>query len=53
MRDLEKEVEALMTSNDVQQKLEAWSNMILSLPRPPGPVYLKLVTQNASKLYFR
>ena len=44
MRDLEEEVEALMTSKDVQQKPKAQSNMISSLPRPLGPVYLKLVT---------
>ena len=41
MRDLEEEVEALMTSKDVQQKPEARSNMISSLPRPLGPVYFK------------
>ena len=52
MRDLEDVVEAMMTSKDVQQKLEARSNMILSLPRPPGPVYLKLVTQDASEVRF-
>ena len=52
MRDLEEEVEALMTSKDVQQKPEARSNMISSLPRPPGPVCLKLVTQDASELRF-
>ena len=40
-------------SKDVQQKPEARSNMISSLPQPPGPTYLKLVTQNASKLCFR
>ena len=38
---------------DVQQKPEAWSNKISSLPRPPGPVCLKLVTQDASRLHFR
>ena len=32
---------------------EARSNMISSLPRPPGPVCLKLVTQDASGLRFR
>ena len=48
MRDLEEEVEAMMTSKDVQQKLKAQSNMISSMPRPPGPVCLKLVTQDAS-----
>ena len=53
MRDLEEEVEAMMTSKDVQQKPEARSNMISSLPQPPGPVYLKLVTQDASGLRFR
>ena len=52
MRDLEEEVEALMTSKDVQQKLEAQSNKNSSLPRPPGPVCLKLVTQDASGLHF-
>ena len=52
MRDLEEEVEALMTSKDIQQKPEARSNMILSLPRPLGPVYLKLVTQDAFGLCF-
>ena len=31
MRDLEEEVEVMMTSKDVQQKLEARSNMISSL----------------------
>ena len=45
MRDLGEEVEVLMTSKDVQQKPEARSNMISSLPRPPGPVCLKLVTR--------
>ena len=50
MRDL---VEAMMTSKDVQQKPEARSNMISSLPRPPGPVCLKLDTQDASGLRFR
>ena len=53
MRDLNEEVEALMTSKGVQQKPEARSNKISSLPRPPGPVYLKLVTQDASGLCFR
>ena len=53
MRDLEDMVEAMMTSKDVQQKPEARSNMISSLPRPLGPVCLKLVTQDASRLCFR
>jgi len=53
MRDLEEEVEAMMTSKDVQQKPEARSNMISSLSRPLGPVYLKLVTQDTSELRFR
>ena len=53
MRDLEEEVEAMMTSKDVQQELEARSNMISSLPRPLGPLCLKLVTQVASGLRFR
>ena len=53
MRDLEEEVEAMMTSKDVQQKPEARSNMISSLPWPRGPVYLKLVTQEASRLRFQ
>ena len=53
MRDLEEEVEALMTSKDVQQKPEAWSNMISSLPRPLGLVRLKLVTQDTSGIRFR
>ena len=48
MRDLEEEVEAMMTSKDVQQEPEARSNMISSLPQPLGPVCLKLVTQDAS-----
>ena len=52
MRDLEEEVEAMMTSKDVQQKPEARSNMISSLPRPPGLVCLKLVTQDAAGLCF-
>ena len=52
MRDLEDVVDARMTSKDVQQKPEARSNMISSLPRPPGPVCLKLVTQDASGLLF-
>ena len=52
MRDLEEEVEAMMTSKDVQQELEARSNMISSLPRPPGPICLKLVTQDASDFVF-
>ena len=42
-----------MTSKDIQQEPEARSNMISSLPQPPGPVYLKLVTQDASGLRFR
>jgi hypothetical protein len=37
---------------DVQQEPEARSNMILSLPRPSGPVCLKLVTQDVSGLHF-
>ena len=53
MRDLEDEAEALMTSKDVQLKSEARSNVISSLPRPPGPVYLKVVTQDASRLHFQ
>ena len=53
MRDLEEEVEVMMTIKDIQLKLEAWSNMILSLPRPSGPVCLKLVTQDVSGLHFR
>ena len=53
MRDLEEEVEAMMTSKDVQQKPEARSNMVSSLPRPLGPVCLKLVTQDASRLHFQ
>ena len=53
MSDLEDVVEAMMTSKDVQQKPEARSNMISSLPRPLGPVCLKLVTQDASELRFR
>ena len=52
MRDLEDVVEAMMTSKDVQQKPEAQSNMISSLSRPPRPVCLKLVTQDASGLCF-
>ena len=52
MRDLEEVVEAMMTSKDVQQKPEARSNMISSLPQPLGPVCLKLVTQDASGLRF-
>ena len=43
----------MMTSKDVQHETEAQSNMILSLPRSPGPVYVKLVTQDASGLRFR
>jgi hypothetical protein len=53
MRNLEEEMEAKMTSKDVQNKPEARSNMNSSLPRPPGPVCLKLVTQDASGLRFR
>ena len=53
MRDLEEEVEVLMTSKDVQQKPEALSNMISSLSRPPGLVYLNLVTQDVSELRFQ
>ena len=52
MRDLEEEVEVMMTSKDVQHEPEAQSNMILNLPRPSGPVCLKLVTQDASRLRF-
>ena len=44
MKDLEDVVEGKMTSKDVQQEPEARSNMISSLPRPPGPVCLKLAT---------
>ena len=53
MKDLEDVVEAKMTSKDVQQEPEDRSNTILSLPRPPGSVCLKLVTQDASGLCFR
>jgi len=53
MRDLEDVVEAMLTSKDVQQEPEARSNMISSLSRPPGPVCIKLVTQDASGLRFR
>ena len=53
MRDLEEEVEVMMTSKDVQHEPEAQSNMISSLPRPPEPVCLKLVTQDVSGLRFR
>ena len=53
MRDLEDMVDARMTSKEVQQKPEARSNMISSLPRPPGPVCLKLVTQDAPRLRFQ
>ena len=42
-----------MTSKDVQQEPEVRSNMISSLPRPPGPVCLKLVTQDASGYCFQ
>ena len=52
MRDLQEVVEAMMTSKGVQQKPEARSNMISSLPRSPEPVCLKLVTQDASGLHF-
>ena len=52
MKDLEDMVEAKMTSKDVQQEPEARSNMISSLPWPPGPVCLKLVTQDASDSIF-
>ena len=34
-------------------EVEAQSNSSSSLPRPPGPVCLKLVTQDASGLRFR
>ena len=53
IRELEEEMEVMMTSKNVQQKPEAQSNMILSLPRSPGPVCLKLVAQDASGLRFR
>ena len=52
MKDLEEVVEVMMTSKDVQHKPEAQSNMISSLPRPSGPVCLKLVTQDASNSVF-
>jgi hypothetical protein len=42
--NLEEEIEAKMTSKDVQHKPKAQSNMTLSLPRPPGLVCHKLVT---------
>ena len=42
----------MITSKDIQQEPEARSNMISSLPRPLGPVCLKLVTQDASELHF-
>ena len=38
MKDLEDVVEAKMTSKDVQREPEGRSNMISSLPRPPGLV---------------
>ena len=44
MRDLEDMVDTRMTSKDVQHKPQAQSNKNSSMPRPPGPVYLKLVT---------
>ena len=53
MKDLEDVVKAKMTSKDVQQEPKARSNMISSLSRPPGPVCLKLVTQDASGLRFQ
>jgi hypothetical protein len=53
MRNLKEEIEAKMTSKDVQHKPDAQSNMTLNLPRPPGPVCHKLVTQDASGLCFQ
>ena len=38
---------------DLEDMVEAWSNMTSSLPQPLGPVCLKLVTQDASRLCFR
>ena len=38
---------------DLEDMVEAWSNMTSSLPQPLGPVCLKLVTQDASGLCFR
>jgi hypothetical protein len=45
IRNLEEEMEAKMTSKDVQHKPEAQPDMTLSLPQPLGLVYRKLVTQ--------
>ena len=53
MRNLEEEMEAKMTSKDVQHKPEVRSNMNSSLSRAAGPVCHKLVTQDASGLRFR
>ena len=52
MRNLEEEMEAKMTSKDVQHKPEARSNMNSSLPQSPGPVCHKVVSQDASGLCF-
>jgi hypothetical protein len=41
MRNFEEEVEAKMTSKDIQHKPEAWSNTTSSLPWPPRPVTIK------------
>ena len=53
MKNLEEVLEARKTSKDVQHQPVFRSNMNLSLPQPPGPVCLKLVTQDASGLRFR
>jgi hypothetical protein len=53
MKNLEEEVEVKMTSKGVQHKPEARSNMISSLPRPPGPICHKMDAQDASGLRFQ
>ena len=52
MRNLQEEMEAKMTSKDVQHKPEARSNMNSSLPRPPGPACSKTDVQVAYELRF-
>jgi hypothetical protein len=42
MKNMEEGVEVEKTSNDVQQKREAWFNSTSSLPRPLGLVRNKI-----------
>jgi hypothetical protein len=50
---MEEGLEAWRTSEGAQIKMEDQTKLSSSLPRSSGPVYLELVTQNASGLRFR